>query len=250
MLAIVGVVLTSVTALATTSINYGTFTGTSVSYHDVTESSGTDALPLFGAPTISVNTLDFNPQGFSAYSTGGGVDLTDGQLNFVIKAGAGYAIPSLQFSEAGDFTLAGLGTGSTKVTVASAFFIDVLKVDGLAINPLSLSANMTYAPNLNGQFNLSTDAGVGTIWNGALNFNLNSALAANGISFLNGATEIRVNLDNTLLAMSETGSVAYIAKKDFKGFAITVASVPEPSVMALGLLGVAALGLRARSARR
>jgi len=220
------------------AINYGDFTGTSVSYLGVTESSGTDSSPLFGAPIISGNTLDFNPQGFSAYSTGGGVDLTDGQLNFLLRANSG-GLSTLQFSEAGDFTLAGLGTAGTRVTIATTFFFDILKVDGNAINPLSFSATMTYTPVNNGQFNLVNNPGVGNVWTGSYLLNLNNVLTANGVPFSTGATEVRVNLDNTLLAISESGSVAYVAKKDFKGFGVTV--VPEPSAIAITLLGAAAL---------
>ena len=203
---------------------------------------------MYGAPIIAGDTLDFNPQGFAATSTGGGIDLTDGQLNLLIQAHSGYAIPMIQFSEAGDFSLAGFGTANTKVTVAATFFLDVLQVDGVGINPVSLTANMTFTPSPNGQFDLINNAGIGNIWTGVFNFNLNDALTSHGISFENGATEVRVNLDNTLLAISEAGSTAYIAKKDFKALGITV--VPEPSVIAMSLFGVAALVLRSRSARR
>lgn len=226
------------------AINYGDFSGTSVSYIGVTESSGTDPGSLFGAPTISGNTLDFNPQGFTAFSSGGGVDLTDGQLNFLLRADSG-ALSGLQFSEAGDFSLAGLGTANTKAAIATTLFFDILKVDGAAINPLSFSAQMTYTPVGNGQFNLLANPGIGNLWAGNYAVNLNDVLTAHGISFTSGATEVRVNLDNTLLAMSESGSVAYIGKKDFKGLGITV--VPEPSTIAITLFGAALfLGSRRR----
>jgi hypothetical protein len=247
-LAVAIAVLPSATSFADTSINYGTLVGTTVTYVNVTESSATDQVPLFGSPIISGNTLDFNPQGFAATSTGGGIDLTDGQLNLLIQAHSGYSIPMIQFSEAGDFSLAGFGTANTRVTVAATFFLDVLKVDGVSIDPVSIAAHMTFSPKLNGQFDLINDAGVGNIWTGVFDFNLNAALSSHGITFENGATEVRVNLDNTLLAISEAGSTAYIAKKDFKGLGITV--VPEPSVIAMSLFGVAALVLRSRSVRR
>lgn len=229
-------ILSSASAFA--AINYGDFTGTSVSYLGVTESSGTDAGSLFGAPTISGNTLDFNPQGFTAFSSGGGADLTDGQLNFLLRADSG-ALAGLRFSEAGDFSLAGIGTANTHVTIATTFFFDILKVDGNAIDPVSFSAQMTYTPTGSGQFDLLNNPGIGNIWTGLYTLNLNDVLTANGISFSSGVTEVRVNLDNTLLAVSESGSVAYLAKKDFKGFGITV--VPEPSTIAISLFGAALL---------
>ncbi|MCO5051082.1 MAG: hypothetical protein M9920_02115 [Verrucomicrobiae bacterium] len=220
--------------------SYGDFFGSSVIFQGVTESSITDVGPLFGAPILAGDTLDFNPQNFAAFSQGGGVDLTDGQLNFLIKATEGNSISQLRFYEAGDFSLAGTGTGNTKVAVATSFFFDILSVDGISINPISLTASMVFAPNANGQFDLISNSGIGLFWSGGINFDINAALDANSISYTSGATEVRVNLDNTLLAMSESGSVAYIAKKGFDGMGFTV-SVPEPSSMTIALLGMLAL---------
>jgi hypothetical protein len=70
-------------------INYGNFMGNTVMYTQVTEDTNSpgDSPPLFGAPTVSGNSLDFNPVGFDANSTGGsGPDITDGQLLFGIMA--------------------------------------------------------------------------------------------------------------------------------------------------------------------
>src|SRR5262245_53442552 len=49
------------------SINYGDFNGNNVKFLDVTESSD-DALPLYGAPTVSGDSLSFSPQQFFAKS--------------------------------------------------------------------------------------------------------------------------------------------------------------------------------------
>lgn len=220
--------------------SYGDFLGSTIIFQGVTESSATDGGPLFGTPIIAGDTLDFNPQGFAAFSQGGGVDLTDGQLNFLIKATEGNSISQLHFYEVGDFSLAGTGTGGTKVAVATSFFLDILSVDGVSINPVSLTGSMVFTPNANGQFDLVSNSGIGLFWSGGINFDINAALDANSISYTSGATEIRVNLDNTLLAVSESGSVAYIAKKGFDGVGFTV-SVPEPSSMTIALLGMLAL---------
>src|SRR5262245_6656687 len=61
------------------SINYGDFNGDNVKFLDVTESSD-DPLPLYGAPTVSGDSLSFSPQQFFAKSQFGVPvnDTTDG----------------------------------------------------------------------------------------------------------------------------------------------------------------------------
>src|SRR5687768_8495058 len=53
-------------------INYGSFTGATVDFIDVTETSTSgDSLPLFGVPVFTADSLDFNPVGFDANASGG-----------------------------------------------------------------------------------------------------------------------------------------------------------------------------------
>src|SRR5450432_337226 len=103
------------TLRASTIINYGNFNipSTGVSFTGVSESSGTDAVPLYGPPHTFVTGLDFDPAGFVASASGGASDITDGQLNFgmlgqVFQPGiSGVGINMLSVSESGDYTLAG-----------------------------------------------------------------------------------------------------------------------------------------------
>lgn len=83
------------------SINYGNFgpIPPRVSFLGVEESSGTDAVPLYGPPTPFPVGLDFNPASFVASSAGGGADITDGQLNFTVMSPLG--ITSLGLLDAG-----------------------------------------------------------------------------------------------------------------------------------------------------
>ena len=174
----------------------------------------------------------------SGFASGlGGFDFTDGQLDLTVKANAGNAIPTIQFSSKATFPLIGAGTASTYVDVSATFFIDVIKVDGVGIGSLSTTATMTFSPVANGTMTLPGYPGGGQFWSGAFSFNVNAFLAANNVPYLNGATEIKVTLDNTLYAFSETGTAAFIAKKDFKGLGITVPSVPEPTTLTLVLCG-------------
>src|SRR5688572_9139741 len=77
------------TAVQAASINYGDFNSNppGVMFLDVTESSGTDAVPLFGPPTFVGQELGFSPTpAFAANAAGGTTDLTDGQLNYTIMS--------------------------------------------------------------------------------------------------------------------------------------------------------------------
>ena len=240
----------------TAQINYGDFAGTTVTYLDVTESSPSgDPLPLFGAPTVSGNTLDFNPTAnFAASASGaGGTDQTDGKLDMGIHAQTGNFIPEVQFSEAGDFTLGGFANDAF-VSVTATLFVDVFEVDGAPINTIAGIYSMTFTPS-NGDFQLSNPIdnpgalpGIGGPWNGGVSIDIDQLLTDESVEFVNGATKVGVVIDNTLLAVSQDGTTAEIRKKDFKGLSITV--VPEPTTAALGMLGLLGLLAAARGRTR
>ncbi|MGB5395764.1 MAG: VPLPA-CTERM sorting domain-containing protein [Gammaproteobacteria bacterium] len=244
-------------------INYGDFSGTSVMYLDVTETANTpgDTEPLFSSPTVTGNTLDFNPKGFAASAGGGGVDITDGQLNFMLRSIAGSAINSVIISESGDYTLFGTGSAVTSVLAAASFsYVSVLEVDGVALaNPLKLSSS-----SASFSLDLANNSGAASPWGLSLSVDVNAALTNAGVSFNGGATRLDVALDNILGAISEPSSLALIAKKDFKLEVITeafppnrdglienpitnVSAVPVPAaawLFASGLIGLTAVSRR------
>jgi hypothetical protein len=236
-------------------MNYGTFTGDTVEYVDVTEDSTSgDALPLFGAPSVSGDSLDFNPVGFSASSAGGGSDITDSNLSFEVHALSGFAINNINLSEAGDTTLAGIGTDSTFSSVTADVFLNIVEVDGVGITPLNLPASLTFTPS-GGNWGMATDGGGGpffhTQWSGSLFLDVNQILTNNNVPFVFGATKLSLNIDNTLTAISEAGTSSVIAKKDFGGVSITI-NIPEPASWSIILLGATVLGVvggRNRTAR-
>ncbi|QDU89725.1 hypothetical protein Pla175_31200 [Pirellulimonas nuda] len=230
-------------------INYGDFSGTTVDYLDVTEDSSTgDTLPLFGAPNISGDSLDFDPVGFSANSAGGGApDQTTGQLAFMIRAKAGKAIESLSLSEAGDTSLARsiVSSDDASTSVTAIVSVQILDVDFLPLTTaISTGGMMTFTPSA-GDYLLSTD-GAGnptynTSWTGSFFLELGPILAANSITGL--ATKVSISVDNALTATSALNSSALIAKKDFDGVVITVNPgpdnvVPEPTSCVLAALGL------------
>lgn len=206
-------------------------------FTNIVESSGTDGVPLYGPPSPILIGLDFAPTSFTASTTGGGADVTDGQLNYTVTSGPNApGIPFISFSEGGSYTLSGTGTATTQVMAGAILRATILEINGAPVAPINLppvSASVAY--------NLPANPGVSLPW--AINATLNVA------AFLSPgqvATKADVVINNALVAVSEGGrfsSVATISKGDF-GSNIT----PEPGcalMMGLALCG-AILGGRRR----
>lgn len=251
-------------------INYGDFVGSTVTYRMVTEDSGTDTVPpcMYCQPTVGGDTLNFNPVGFDAASSGPGADITDGQLLFMVESNnkQTQSIQNIKISEVGDTTLAGnvpLNSVGTSSSIRLATVVEIVEVDGAAISPITLTGMSTPPlPSLNpvythlpsntvsdGTWQLGVDGNGGplffTQWAGNLFVDIQDALVKSGVPFTRGATKLTVNIDNILAATSETGTSATIAKKDF----ITITTnVPEPGTVGLAFLAMLA-GLAGRRGR-
>jgi hypothetical protein len=242
-------------------INYGTFMGTDVSYVNITEDTGAnEPLPLFGSPTVTGNSIDFNPVGFDAVSSNGGSDITNSNLVFMVTAKSNSRIQSLTLTEAGDTTLAGNvspGSMGTSSAVFASGVVDIHEVDFQGINHISVPFSFTFSPS-GGTYFLGTDGGGGPIfntqWSGSVTLPIEQILIANGfdIDRDSGATKISVDLDNVLVAVSQTGTSAVIDKKDFGGVSIRVnvpgagVAIPEPGAFALAGIGMAGLIMKRR----
>jgi hypothetical protein len=243
-------VLVSAVAAATAStafsapINYGNKVGTNIIYQNVTEDSSTDATPLYGNPAVAGDSLVFNPVSFGASSSNGGApDITDGTLTTTIVAKPNQSIVAVNLAEKGDYTLAGTGTAVTSASVSAPYFIRVIEVDGVSINPISTSGNLAMSPS-GGTYDLPSDPGVGVLWTGSASVNINALLAANNIS--GKATKVTLSMDNVLTSFSQQGTVSFIKKKEVDGTTVTII-VPEPAT--LGVLGGVALMALRRSRR-
>lgn len=237
--AIVSGLMLGFATCASADINYGDFAGTDFVFQNVTESSGTDPEPLYNAPGVFGNTLDFDPTMNSA-ADGFDADITDAQVNMLIESIEGVGIGSLSFSEAGDTSLVGTGTAATATAVAATFFVEVLEVDGVGIDPISDIFVMSFSPSA-GDFNLDDDGSLaGQAWSGSLFIDIQALLDANDID--GNATLVSLVFDNILTASAEDGTASVISKKDSS---VTVTQIPAPG--AVMLLGAAALMARRRS---
>lgn len=239
------------------SINYGNFMGATVTYIGVTEASNSgDAVPLFGPPTVSGDSLDFNPIGFSANSNNGGVDITDGNLAFMTQAKPGFGLFNMKIQEFGDTSMVGFGTDTTFTSVTLTGLLNIQEVGGVGINTVSIPISITNFSPSGGTFGLASDFGGGPggtlAWNGSvlLDFTLaNPAIAAiyadQHLDTSKPVTKVTLNFDNTLFAISQQGTSALIAKKDH---VIITTNIPEPTSLGLLLLATAlgACGWRKR----
>lgn len=233
------IAVASSSALA--QVNHGNFTSPNYMFLNVTESSGTDPVPLFGAPVntaglLASNALTFSPSNFQSAASSGtfATDTTDGQLNFTVMALPGSFITDFIFNERGDYTLNGLPSAFAQATVGCSINIRVVEVNGAAITPVASQFNLVF--NNGGIYTfppVATAAG----WTGSGAFSVSGFLASLGIT--GNATKIEVALDNTLTTTVGGGASALIRKKQAEGVIIDI--IPAPSSAALlGLGGLVA----------
>lgn len=222
-----------------------------VMYTDVTESSSTDLVPppLYGAPDISGNELDFDPTGFGANAANGTppADITDGQLNFGFMTLPGTGMNSLFISEGGDYSLLNGGTAATSVQASMLVSVEISHVDGVALDsPLTVQGLSTFSAD-------AASSPGPNFWNNTLFVDFGPTLLNAGYGPESLATKGEVVINNQLAAFSETdpNTIAFIAKKDFKiipgGELDDDDVIPEPASAMLAVLGLTAVAARRRS---
>lgn len=235
------------------SINYGTFNVPSagIMFQNVTESSGTDAVPLYGPPDPFVVGLDFDPANFVSTSSGGSADITDGQLNFTImglvNANGAVGVSTIGLSEAGDYTLAGAGGPATSVTAGAIIRATVTQINGLAIAPINLiPVNASFSDSLPG-------AVVVAPWSLGATLNVAAQLINLGFGPDDVATKVEIAINNALVSTSEASSVSFIAKKDFRidltPDVVGDPFIPEPSTLMISMFFVGILPMIKRRRR-
>jgi hypothetical protein len=237
-------------------INYAPppLVGTDVTYPTVSESSSTSTLPLYGAPMVSGDSLVFANLNFAAVSTNGTppLDFVDGQINFTLQANPGTFLQTLDLTEFGDYNVSTTPANPEAQNYVEAYEnyvqITVLAIDGVAVTPVTNNTEDPMSITDGGIFQNNPGPVPQTVsgsWSGAADANLAMIFGSSQI------TEIAVSFDNQLLAESQTGGIADIAKKGFDivpGTGTGGPGVPEPAVGTL-LMGTFGVGLARRKRR-
>jgi hypothetical protein len=212
-----------------------------VAYRNVQDLNG-----LFGAPSVSLNSLDFTPLNFEARCSQcpTGASTTD-TLTLDIDTVAGRAVNEIRVTEGLDFSVLSFDpTGFASASVSANLFIDVLEIDGVAVNGINANASMLYTPSNASVFGFGIQSGVMT---GDLTIDVAQIIAAAGA--VGDATLVRISLDNTLSVFHDgSGGEARIRKRDadFVSMTIVVTQVPEPTTAVFLLGGLAGLAAQRR----
>lgn len=187
----------------------------------VTYESSQTGLYKQGFMAGSLDTVYFQPNAFAALSRGSQVS-TQGLLNLTFTINTGYTFAGLSFTERGDYFLRNGGAVNVMSSVQQAN---------------STSTLLSLAPG-----SPLSSVGRSTPWE-----------LTGAVSLLNlGAQQtLTITLDNTLFANSSGPGLGFI-QKTYAGFQVMTrpapppASVPEPSSVALVLIGMAAAVLIGR----
>jgi hypothetical protein len=253
------------TATLAGTVNHGTFTGTKVSYHDITE-SGADIPPsLFvpKTPTVTdtpVSQLTFLPEQFLQTDQSASFDLkTKSSLLSIGVAGlqnegVSFALNGLKLNIAGTYSLlAPFPTSFAQVSQAASYTVQVTGVNwqpfsgGASVNgmititPASYQLTGPQAGYSNGN------------WSGSSLIDWDAVRTAAGVSNSDHITDIRIQLTADV---SAAGLYGY-ARTSLTNFSVenptAPVAVPEPPTIilaGLGAVAVVANGFRRKKQRQ
>lgn len=195
---------------------HGNFSGTSMDFLNVTETTNSPGDPeiLYGSPTVAGDRLLFFPTAYASSSADGSADTTSGTLQIMLQAKPGYFIETVRIAEFGDYSLTGSGdaqaqiSGYLAVTDLKTFqtaedFHSALFQSSPASGPITLSWEIDYT----------------------------------GL----GVTAAMLTFNNNLQTSSAAGTAAFIQKKSVLSNAVQVEfyTAPVPVPAAIWLFGSA-----------
>lgn len=174
---------------------------------------------LFGSPTmVGESTFMFFPSNFRAESINGIPAIKSDRLEFTLTAHQDYTITGIRITEYGDYGI--LDTG--KVSVSGTMFVTNLDVSPLQVHWGNFLSTPT-SPMTTGLGEWSAQAVVTDV----------------------NCANLKIVLNNNLMAISSPGSTSFIEKKIVGGsvaieFLVEGQQVPEPATIAIfGLGGLA-----------
>jgi len=193
---------------------------------------------LFGAPSVSGDSLYFTPTSFKAQSSSGaGFAVTSQTFNVAVTANAGHQIAGAALTESGDyFNINTNFAGNEGVAVGGQFILRDLDSPFAA----PVSANIVASAPLTATTTLAT---FGTA-NWTAGASVNVPLGWGG---QDGIVEgVNLTLQNILIASSLNAASSAFIEKKFAGIEIITTPVPEPANYAMFLAGLGILGYLAR----
>jgi len=206
---------------------------------------------LFGAPIVSLNSLDFTPLEYAAQCSfcPGGSQTTD-TLTMDIQAEPGQQISSIAINEGLDYSLQSFDlSGFASVMVVANIFIDITMINGVTVNNINDSFPVIFSPSSNLTV-VGFDVAAGIILGSSGVIDIAQIVANAGGS--GEATRVSISFDNTLTAFhGGSAGRAEIRKRDTDFVSLTInggSPVPEPGTALLLLGGLAALASRKREA--
>lgn len=232
-------------ASAATYGNFADPTGT-VTYVNVRDVNG-----LFGAPSVSLDSLDFTPTTYQAACTQcpAGVSTSD-TLSLDVVAATGRRIDQLEVSEGLDYTLQSFDASGFAVgRVVASLGITLLEINGSPIIPFNANVPVVFTPSgtmaVNG-FGIQSGIILGT--SGFID--VDAIVTSAGLS--GDVTRLSVAFGNILTAIHDgAGGQAVIRKRDADFVSLTIngaSQTPEPTTAVLLMGGLALLaGRRSRT---
>jgi len=168
--------------------------------------NGQSLYGLFGDPIfVGDNTFVFFPSNFRAESINGVSDSVSDRLEFELIAHEGFSFQNIAIVEYGDYGILGNG----QVQVSGGLTVENLDTTN------SLFSNLTATPSM------PATSGQGA-WQGQTQLDIGQI----------DWTRIKITFEDDLLAMSGSGSLAFIEKKVLgNAIAFQVTPIPEPATV-------------------